>query len=186
MGGSVFALDTILSAMNFHARRWSPDLTRTQSRDLLRFLTIKLYGEGKGSLQGASFTISQSALADKIGVCREWCNKLLAQLKNEGWISYTSTYEQPCKRTPCTYVIGNTMRRLLIMLTKSRSKKNKQNPVVNSRSQVSPLFSKERKPFYPPPRNNEKRPEIVDRDPLLKMWMDRGRQKQNEDGAKAA
>src|SRR6476646_776271 len=145
MGSGTLALDTILSAMNFHARQWSPELKRRQSRDLLRFLTIRLYGEGQGSLQAASLTISQSALADKIGITREWCNRLLAQLKDEGWIQYSCSRRPDGLRTTCTYAIGNLMRRLLIMLNKSRAKKAKQKHAVKSSSQSFPFPTEKRK-----------------------------------------
>ena len=142
MGGTTLALDTILSAMAFHVRKWSPELVRTQSRDLLRFVLIRLYSDNRGNLNTASLTISQSALADKIGVTREWCNKLLASLKAAGWLQYSSGRGEGGLRTTCTFAIGNTLKRLLIMLTKSHAKKAKQKPVVKYPSQDFPFSSK--------------------------------------------
>lgn len=173
MGSGTLALDTILSAMNFHARAWSPGIKRRQSRDLLRFIVIRLYSEGYGDLRTASLTISQSALADKIGVTREWCNQLLAQLKDAGWISYSSGRREGGLRTTCTYGIGNMLRRLLIMLSKSHAKKAKQTHVVKSRSQAFP-FSSEK--CFSLIRQNEQKllgKEILARIPLLSIWMHR-------------
>jgi hypothetical protein len=76
----------------------------------------------------------------KIGVSREWCNKLLASLKAAGWLQYSSGRRERDLRTTCTFAIGNTLKQLLITLTKSHAKKAKQKPVVKSGSQVFPLF----------------------------------------------
>lgn len=170
----VLSLDTILSSLSFHARTWSPDLIRTQARDLLRFLTIRLYSEGKGNLQAASLTISQSALADKLGITREWCNQLLAQLKVEGWITYSSGRREGGLRTTCTYGIGNMLRRLIIMLSKSHAKKAKQKHVVKSSPQVFPPKVVKR-PFSILERGHEPpNPAILSKIPLLSQWWNRG------------
>lgn len=180
MGRGVLTLDTILSALNFHARAWSPDLIRTQARDLLRFLTLRLYSEGKGSLQGASLTISQGALADKIGVTREWCNRLLAQLKDEGWISYSSGRREGGLRTTCTYGIGNLMRRLLIMLTKSHLKKAKQKRVVKPPSQEFPFSTKKTSLFIHQKEQKPPKLDTLSRIPLLRVWLGRGKEEQKQ------
>jgi len=173
---NVLSLDTVLSSLSFHARKWSPDLIRTQSRDLLRFLTIRLYSEGQGDLRTASLTISQSSLAAKIGVTREWCNKLLAQLQDAGWIRYSSSRRPDGLRTTCTYGIGNMMRRLLIMLSKSHAKKAKQKHVVKSGSQFFPFSV--RKSFFSIRQQEEKppTPKTLKRIPLLNAWLGRGKE----------
>jgi hypothetical protein len=176
MGSGTLALDTILSATAYHVKKWSPDLVRTQSRDLLRFVLIRLYSVNKGDLNTASLTISQSALADKIGVTREWCNKLLASLKNAGWLQYSSGRREGGLRTTCTFAIGKTLKRLLIALTKSHAKKAKQKPVVKSGSQVFPLFLKKSLPFIQRKKEEPPRPDVLARIPVLKKWLERGKE----------
>jgi hypothetical protein len=174
MGSGALALDTILSAMLFHVKKWSPELTRTQSRDLLRFVLIRLYSDNRGNLNTASLTISQSALADKIGVTREWCNKLLASLKAEGWLVYSSGRREGGLRTICTFAIGNTLKRLLIMLMKSQAKKAQKKYVVKSPSQVFPFSSKKHISFILQKENEPPTLEVLAKIPLLQRWLRRG------------
>jgi hypothetical protein len=176
VGNQFLSLDTILSATFFHAKKWNPDLVGSQARDLLRFLTIKLYAGSNGNLNTASLTISQSALAGKIEVTREWCNKLLASLKDAGWIHYTSTRRADGLRTRCTYTLGNVMRRLLVMLAKSHAKKAKQKRVVNSGSQFFPFSMKKKFSFILEREQESPRPELLAKIPLLKRWMGRGKE----------
>ena len=176
MGGGTLALDTILSATSFHVKKWSPELVRTQSRDLLRFVLVRLYSDNRGDLHTASLTISQSALADKIGVTREWCNKLLASLKDAGWLQYSSGRREGGLRTTCTFSIGNTLKRLLIALTKSHAKKVKQTHVVKLGSQVFPLVLKKSLFFIQQKKEEPPRPDVLARIPVLKRWLERGKE----------
>jgi hypothetical protein len=174
MRSGTLTLDTILSATSFHVRKWSPELVRTQGRDLLRFLIIRLYSDNQGNLNTASLTISQSLLADKIGVTREWCNKLLAQLKDAGWLQYSSGRREGGLRTTCTFAVGNTLRRLLIALTKSHAQKNQQKHDVKSRSQSFPLSMKKYLSYIPQKENETLKPEVLAKMPLLEKWIERG------------
>lgn len=166
----MLTLDTILSAMSFHVRKWSPDLARTQARDLLRYLVMRLHSEGKGTLNAGSLTISQSALADHLGITREWCNKLLANLKADGWLIYSSGRRKGGLRTTCSFAIGNTLKRLLIALSKSKTKKKR---VVKSRSQAFPFSVKK---YFSSIREEGKVTislEALQKIPLLGKWMER-------------
>lgn len=119
-------LDTILSAMKLHVWTWSPELVWIQNRDLLRFFLIRFYGGNHGNLITASLTISQSLLADKLGVTRECCNKLLAQPRDAEGRHYSSRRREGGLRATRTFAVGNTPRCLLLALTKSHAQKNQQ------------------------------------------------------------
>jgi hypothetical protein len=85
MGGSVPALDNILlSASLFFVGKWTPELRRNQSRDLLRFLLCKLYDQSQGKLKTAHVSLAQTILARKLGLSRQWVGILLTRLQKEG------------------------------------------------------------------------------------------------------
>src|SRR5688500_18790053 len=86
MGHGILALDSILSATFFFTGKWTPALTRNQSRDTLRLILCKLYGASRGSLFHARTRCSHAALADSLDLSREWTCKLIARLRVTGWI----------------------------------------------------------------------------------------------------
>src|SRR5262249_35088075 len=114
------ALDTVLSALWWASCKWTPHLARNRSTELLRLLTLKLYGASRGDLFHARIQASQEALAHDLGVSREWVNKLLARLSAAGWI-HTHTPRLPDGRyLPCFIQPGGQLKRLLCVLLRSR------------------------------------------------------------------
>jgi DNA-binding Lrp family transcriptional regulator len=116
MGGSVLALDNIVSATFFFAGRWTPGLKRSQARDLLRLLVCKLYGVSHGQLFHAHLWASQSALAADLGISREWCNQLVGRLVEARWVHYTAERLPNGKFEVGTFRTGRTLKRLLCVL----------------------------------------------------------------------
>jgi len=90
MGGGVLALDTILSASFHFVIKWSPELDRTKSRDLLRFVLCRLYDAGRGNLHTASLALAQTTVARKLGLSRQWVGVLVQRLETAGWIEHYS------------------------------------------------------------------------------------------------
>jgi len=116
MGGSVLALDNIVSATSFFAGKWTPALKRSQARDLLRLLVCKLYGVSHGQVFHAHVRASQSGLAVDLGISREWCNQLVGRLVTAGWVRYTTTRLPDGKFEIGTFRPGRTLKRLLCVL----------------------------------------------------------------------
>ena len=174
--GRILTLDTILSATTFFVRKWSPELTRSQSRDLLRFVLCRLYDQGRGKLVGTHLTLAQDTLARKLGLSRQWVGILLARLAQAGWITYSAPWVAAGMRGSTVIGIGRQMKRLLIMLAKSRPRKTPTNSAAQSRWQFSPLPREKILSFI---HSHEEKPlplAIFKKLPLLKHWLERGQQ----------
>jgi len=174
MGGSTVALDNILSAAFFFVGKWSPDLARNRSRDLLRFVLCRLYDQGRGKLQGTHLTLAQGTLANKLGLSRQWVGILLARLQQAGWLDFHAPTLDGGMNGSTILCIGPQFKRLLVMLAKSDRRKIPVRAAAKSRWHFSP--SHEEKAFLlRHQKENEPPPErILTRIPLLKAWMERG------------
>lgn len=174
MGGRVLSLDTVLSAAFHFVRQWSPGLERNQSRDLLHFVLCRLYDAGRGKLVHAHVTLAQGTLARKLGLSRQWVGILLSRLEHAGWIEYTAPYIDAGMRGSTTMRVGRQLKRLLIMLAKSRPQKKPVKSDDKARWQFSPsyelkkLLSIQKKEEEPPS------PEVLRKIPLLGTWLERG------------
>jgi DNA-binding Lrp family transcriptional regulator len=176
MGSGVLALDVVLSAVFFFAGKWSPALKRNQSRDLLRFLLCRLYDQGRGDLGRAQLTLAQSTVARKLGLSRQWIGELLARLQSAGWIEYYSPVLEDGMRGSCIFRVGRQLKRLLVMLLKSRKRKTPTKSDANKAWQFSPSHEEKRQKAILEQENRPPRPEILKRIPLLKAWLERGEQ----------
>lgn len=174
MGGSVLALDTILSASFHFVKQWNPELSRSASRDLLRFVLIRLYDEGQGQLVNAQLTLAQTTLARKLGISRQWVGVLLDRLQAAGWIEYGAPWVGPGMRGSTSYRIGRTLKRLLVMLTKSRRGKKPAKPVAQSSWQFSPTKVEKKLLLIQGKENQPPSPALLARIPLLRTWLSRG------------
>jgi hypothetical protein len=174
MDGGILALDTILSASFHFVVKWSPELDRTKSRDLLRFILIRLYDHGRGNLHAARLELAQGTLARKLGLSRQWTGLLLERLQAAGWLEYSAPWVGPGMRGSTNFRIGRLLKRLLVMLTKSRRGKKHAKLAAKSKWQFSPttvekqLLAIQEKEHQPP------HPTLLARIPLLKTWMERG------------
>src|SRR5215203_3625289 len=126
MGGHTLTLDTILSAISFFSGKWTPALKRNQSGETLRLILCKLYGASRGSLFNAQARCSHAALADSLDLSREWVCKLIARLREAGWIT---THAPRCsgsqQQEVTVFGVGGTLKRLLVMLLKSKQRSQK-------------------------------------------------------------
>lgn len=130
-------LDTIISASTFFAGKWSPALKLSQSRDVLRLLLNKLYGASQGNLFHARMRCSHAALAASCDLSREWTCTLIGRLRQAGWI-VTSAPRLPDGRQEVTiFRAGRMLKRLLVMLLKSRQRHPQQSR-VNDQPQKTP------------------------------------------------
>lgn len=132
----MLSLDTILSAAFFFSGKWTPALKRNQSGETLRLILCKLYGASRGSLFHARVRCSHAALAASLDLSREWTCKLIARLRVAGWITTEARRLPDGKQEVTIFRPGATLKRLLIMLT--RSKQRSSTPRVNTSSQKIP------------------------------------------------
>jgi hypothetical protein len=138
MGGHTLALDSILSATFFFSGKWTPALKRNQSGETLRLILCKLYGANRGSLFHARLRCSHAALADSLDLSREWTCKLIARLREAGWITTEARRLPDGKQEVTIFRAGQMLKRLLVMLLKSRQRKRGSNARVNETSQKTP------------------------------------------------
>jgi len=177
MGGSVIALDTILSATFYFSVKWSSDLQSNKARDVLRFLLCRLYDEGRGQLVNAQLTLAQTTLAKKLGISRQWVGELVSRLEREGWLEHFAPTLANGTNGSTIFRIGRQLKRLLVILSKSERGKKPVKPAANPRWLFSPtkvekqLLSIQQKENQPP------NPSLLNKIPLLRTWMQRGEKK---------
>jgi hypothetical protein len=134
---AVLTLDTLVSAAFFFVGQWSPALKRNQSRDVLRLVLSKLYASREGSLFHRRARSSHAALAEKLDLSREWVCTLLGRLRDTGWIETEAPRLSGSQHQDITrFRPGRMLKRLLVMLLKSRQRPQKAR--VNSSSQKIP------------------------------------------------
>jgi DNA-binding Lrp family transcriptional regulator len=183
MGGRVLALDVVLSAVFFFAGKWTPALKRNQSRDLLRFLLCRLYDQGRGNLGRAQLTLAQGTIAWKLGLSRQWVGELLDRLQDASWIELYAPVLDDGMRGSTIFRVGRQLKRLLVMLLKSKRRKTPARSDANKAWQFSPSKEEKRHLQILEQENTPPKPEILKRIPLLKQWLERG---QKEMKAKSA
>jgi hypothetical protein len=140
----------------------------------LRYLTIRLFDQSRGNLFRARVTLAQGTVAKKVGISGRWCWVLCQRLQAEGWIEYAAPRLPDGMRTSCTFAIGRTFKRLLVMLTQSDKPKKRATADRKDRWKFSPtavekkiLEIQEREKLPPAER-------IIEKLPLLKIWLGRG------------
>jgi DNA-binding Lrp family transcriptional regulator len=176
MGSGVLALDTVLSATFHFVTKWSPGLKRNQSRDLLRYLLCRLYDESQGKLTIAQITLAQGTLARKLGLSRQWVGILLDRLQAAGWLEYYAPVLPDGMRGSCIFRIGNQLKRLLVMLTKSNPGKSPAKPGAKKTWHFSPLKREKRLLAILEKEKAIPAPSLIAKIPLLGTWLKRGKE----------
>lgn len=132
----MLTLDQIWSATFYFSGTWTPALKRSQARDTLRLIINKLFGANRGSLFHARVRCSHAALADSLDLSREWTCKLIARLREAGWITTEARRLPDGKQEITIFRAGRMLKRLLVMLLKSKQRVGKSR--VNDASQKLP------------------------------------------------
>src|SRR5262245_39003145 len=174
MGSCVLALDVVLSACFFFTGKWTPALKRNQSRDLLRFLLCRLYDQSRGQLVHGQVTLAQATLACKLGLSRQWVGILLARLQEAGWIEYYAPVLDDGMRGSTIFRVGRQLKRLLVMLLKSKRHKTPTKSDANQAWQFSPSKEEKRHLQILKQETTPPKPEVLKRIPLLKQRLERG------------
>jgi hypothetical protein len=175
MSGNTLSLDTILSATFYFTTKWSSHLQSNKARDLLRYLVCRLYDQGRGNFSTAHLTLAQTTLARKMGVSRQWIGELVERLDTTGWIAHASPKLPDGTNGSTIFTIGPQFQRLLIMLTKSKQRKIPVKSDAKHRWHFSPSKEEEKIQKIRARENMPPSQKILDRMPLLKKWMARGK-----------
>src|SRR5262249_44380559 len=138
MGGDTLALDTILSATFHFMTKWSNCLQSNKARDLSRYIVCRLYDEGRGHLMNTQMSLAQTTIAHKLGISRQWVGTLMQRLEATGWIEHFAPKLADGTNGSTVWRIGRTLKRLLVMLTKSKRQKNAGKVTANRRWHFSP------------------------------------------------
>ncbi len=174
MGGTVIALDTILSASFHFVVKWSPELDRNKSRDLLRFVLIRLYDEGRGQLVNTQLILAQTTLARKLGLSRQWVGELVHRLEATGWLEHYSPVLPDGTNGSTIFRIGRTLKRLLVMLSKSRRGKKPAITPAKSAWRFSPQNRERQLLLIQKKENQPPSSALLEKIPLLRTWLERG------------
>ena len=175
MGSSTLTLDTILSATDFFSTKWSQGIESNKAGRVLRFLVCRLYDEGRGQLVNASLTLAQTTLSKKLGISRQWVGELVNRLERTGWLEHSSPKLLDGTNGSSVWRVGRMLKRLLVMLSKSRRGEKLRNPPAKCHWHFSPL--KREKEILSLLSNEQElpSPRLLEKIPLLGQWLTRGK-----------
>jgi Mn-dependent DtxR family transcriptional regulator len=171
----LLTLDTIWSAAFHFTVKWSSHLQSNQARDLLKYLVTRLYDHSRGQLMNAQIELAQTTVARKLNISRQWVGELSHRLAETGWLEYSSEKLPDGTNGSSVWRIGRQLKRLLVMLAKSKQLKSPIKTDAKSTWHFSPhprekkilaILDKEKEP------PSEK---ILEKMPLLKRWLARGK-----------
>ena len=182
MRGSVLTLDQIWSATSTFTVKWSAGLESNKAHRVLHYLLCRLYDEGRGQLVNARLTLAQTTLSKKLGISRQWVGELVSRLERAGWVEHASQKLPDGTNGSTLWRIGCQLKRLLVMLSKSRRGEKRGNPPAKSTWHFSPL-KREKAILSLLAREKElPTPEVIARIPMLKRWLERGEEKTGGEG----
>jgi DNA-binding Lrp family transcriptional regulator len=184
MGGGVLALDTILSATDFFSTKWSQGIESNKAGRVLRFLLCRLYDEGRGQLVNARLTLAQTTLSKKLGISRQWIGELVGRLERAGWVEHFSPKLPDGTNSSTVFRAGRLLKRLLIMLSKSRRGEKRAKPAAKSRWHFSPTKVEKTLSFTLNKEHEPPSPTTLAQIPTLLRWLERGKERtKGEEGS---
>jgi hypothetical protein len=176
------SLDRLLSATFFFTTKWSERIQSNKARDLLRYLVCRLYDQGRGNLMNAQIELAQTTLAKKLRMSRQWIGELTARLEAAGWIEHVSPKLADGTNGSTIWRIGRQFKRLLVMLAKSKRGKSRTKSDNKSTWHFSPLRREKELLSLPAKEKDPPKPEMLAKMPLLKTWLERGKQLLKKEG----
>src|SRR4029453_14665840 len=174
MGSGLLTLDQIWSATTTFTVKWSEGLESNKAHRVLHYLLCRLYDEGRGQLGNARLTLAQTTLSKKLGISRQWIGELVARLSAAGWIEYHSSKLPSGTNSSSVWRVGRMLKRLLVMLSKSRQRKTSAIKPAKSTWHFSPRKLEKEISFILEKEKTLPRPDTLGRIPLLKAWLQRG------------
>ena len=182
MGGRILTLDTILSATDFFSTKWSQGIESNKAGRVLRFLVCRLYDEGRGQLVNARLTLAQTTLSKKLRISRQWIGELVKRLERAGWVEHTSQKLPDGTNSSTIFRAGRMLKRLLVMLSKSQHRKSLMTTPAKSTWHFSPRKLEKRISSILNKEQALPAPEVIARIPMLKRWLERGKETIGEEG----
>jgi DNA-binding Lrp family transcriptional regulator len=176
MGGDTLALDSILSATFHFTTKWSSQLQSNKARDVLRYVVCRLYDEGRGQLMNTQLALAQTTLARKLGISRQWVGILVQRLEAEGWIEHSSLKLADGTNGSTVWRVGRLLKRLLVMLAKSKRRKTPIPKPAKSTWHFSPLKREKEKFSILEKEKSPPAPTLIAKIPLLGTWLQRGKE----------
>ena len=175
MGSGLLTLDQIWSAMSTFTVKWSTGLESNKDHRVLHYLLCRLYDEGRGQLVNARLTLAQTTLSTKLGISRQWVGALVSRLERAGWIEHVAPKLPDGTNGSSVWRVGRMLKRLLVMLGKSRRGEKRGNPPAKSTWHFSPL--KREKEILSLLSNEQELPSLhlLEKIPLLGQWLTRGK-----------
>jgi len=177
MGGGTFTLDQIWSALSHFSVTWSEGIESNKARRILHYLVCRLYDVSRGSLVNASLTLAQTTLSAKLGISRQWVGELVRRLEREGWIEHYAPTLPDGTNGSTIFRVGRQLKRLLVMLSKSKRGKKPVKPAANPRWHFSPTNVEKQLLFIQEKEQQPPNPSLLNKIPLLRTWMQRGEEK---------
>ena len=120
-------------------------------------------------------TLAQTTLAQKLNMSRQWVGELVSRLDREGWIAHESPTLPDGTNGSTIFRAGRMLKRLVVMLLKSKQRKSSIESPAKDRWHFSPL-KREKKILELLQKENEPpTPAMIEKMPILKTWMERGK-----------
>jgi hypothetical protein len=176
MGRGLLTLDQIWSATSTFTVRWSEGLESNKAHRVLYYLLCRLYDEGRGQLVNARLTLAQATLARKLGISRQWVGILVSRLADAGWIEYHSSKLPDGTNSSSVWRVGRMLKRLVVMLAKSRCGKKQRNDTAVCHWHFSPHRREKEILSIRARENAPPTLEVLARIPTLKQWLQRGKE----------
>jgi DNA-binding Lrp family transcriptional regulator len=176
MGSGVFTLDQIWSATSHFSIQWSEGIESNKAHRVLHYLLCRLYDEGRGQLVNTQLTLAQTTLSRKLGISRQWIGELVSRLDREGWIEHFSLKLPDGTNGSTIFRVGRMLKRLLVMLAKSKQRKSPVPKPAKNTWHFSPRELEKRTLYIQQRESQAPKPETLIRVPLLKAWLGRGRE----------
>jgi hypothetical protein len=177
MGRGVLTLDQIWSATSTFTVRWSEGLESNKAHRVLHYLLCRLYDEGRGQLVNARLTLAQTTLSKKLGISRQWIGELVSRLEQEGWLEHSSLKLPDGTNSSTIFRAGRMLKRLLVMLSKSRRGEKRGNKPAKGTWQFSPRELEKKMLSIRSTETEPPRSEVLAKIPMLQRWLERGREK---------
>jgi Mn-dependent DtxR family transcriptional regulator len=182
MGSGILTLDQIWSATSHFSMEWSAGLESNKAHRVLHYLLCRLYDEGRGQLVNAHLTLAQTTLSKKLGISRQWIGELVSRLEQTGWIAHHSEKLPDGTNGSTVWRVGRLLKRLLVMLSKSRRGEKQGRTPANTRWHFSPTKVEKEISFILAKEKVLPAPEVIARIPMLKRWLERGKEKPGGEG----
>jgi hypothetical protein len=167
-------LDQIWSATSHFSIQWSEGIESNKAHRILHYLLCRLYDTGRGQLVNARLTLAQTTLAKKLGISRQWVGELVSRLEKAGWVEHASQKLPDGTNSSTIFRAGRMLKRLLVMLAKSRQRKSPIPKPAKSTWHFSPKKLEKDILSIQQRESKNPKPETLSRIPLLKAWIARG------------